>query len=223
MSWRVFYESYLATYIEKDIRAEGHIKEEHSFVTFLKQLAAMTGQLLNYSSLAKDSGVSVNTAKSWVSLLESTGLVYLLYPYSNNLTRRVIKTPKIYFFDTGLASFLTGQDNPAILQNGILSGHIFETYVVTEIIKSYWHHGVKPGFYFYRDKAGNEIDLIIEAEDTLYPIEVKRSGNPVRDDAKHFPLIKNLGHPVGLGAVVCLVPSTVPLGEGAVAVPLSAI
>jgi predicted AAA+ superfamily ATPase len=221
MEWLRFYDSYFSTYIEKDIRVFGNIKDEHDFIQFLKVTAARTGQLLNYSTLANDLGISVNTVKSWVSLLETSGLVYLLYPYSNNLSARVIKTPKLYFFDTGLAAYLAGWSNPELLENGSMNGAILETYAVTEILKSYWHNGQRPNVYFYRDRDGRELDIVIERNGVLHPIEIKRTTNPDNKDIRHFDVLKKLGRKTGLGCVICLVDEPIPLRKDIVALPLS--
>jgi predicted AAA+ superfamily ATPase len=220
MSWRLFYESYLATYIEKDIRVFGRIEDEHNFIQFMRALAARTGQLLNYSDLARDAGVSVNTAKSWASLLETAGLVFLLYPWSRNLTSRVVKTPKVYFFDTGLAAYLAGQDSPEILSRGPLAGPALETYVIGEIIKSYWNNGERPSFFFYRDVKQREIDLIIEKGGLLYPIEIKKTASPRPTDVANFALLDVPRICTGTSALICQTAEPVPLGKNAVALPV---
>jgi predicted AAA+ superfamily ATPase len=175
---------FVATYIEKDVKSLINITQEHSFLKFLKVVAARTGQLLNYSDIANDVEISVNTAKAWLSVLETSGLLYLLYPYSNNITSRATKTPKLYFFDTGLACYLTGWDNADVLENGAMNGAILETYAVSEVIKSYWHNGEQPRIYFYRDKEQREIDLIIEKNNKLYPVEIKKTATPTLKDIK---------------------------------------
>jgi predicted AAA+ superfamily ATPase len=221
IEWRLFYDSYLSTYIEKDIRVFGNIKDEHNFIQFLKIIAARTAQLLNYSTLANDVGASVNTIKSWVSLLGTSGLVYLLYPYSNNLSARAIKTPKLYFFDTGLASYLAGWNSPKLLEDGSMNGAILETYAVTEIIKSYWYNGERPNVYFYRDRAGQELDMVIERNGILHPVEIKRTANPDSKDIRHFDVLNKQGQKTGLGCVICLADEPIPLREDIVAMPLS--
>jgi predicted AAA+ superfamily ATPase len=221
MEWLRFYDSYLSTYIEKDIRVFGNIRDEHDFIQFLKVIAARTGQLLNYSTLANDVGVSVNTIKSWVSLLETSGLVYLLYPYSNNLSSRAIKTPKLYFFDTGLAAYLAGWSTSELLENGSMNGSILETYAVTEIIKSYWHNGRRPIVYFYRDKDQQELDMVIEQNGVLYPVEIKRTASPDSKDIRHFNVLKKMGLKTGPGAVICLIDEPLPLRDDIVAMPIS--
>jgi predicted AAA+ superfamily ATPase len=223
MKWELFYESYVNTYIEKDVRSLVNIIQEHNFLKFLKIVAARTGQLLNYNSMANDIGISVNTVKSWISILETSGLIFLLYPYSTNITSRLIKTPKLYFFDTGLACYLTGWDTVKVLQNGAMNGSMLETYVVSEIIKSYWHNGKKARLYFYRDKNQKEIDLIIEQNNILYPIEIKRTANPTIDDVKNFNTLKAFTKNVGTGVVICLVDSPLPITKNDLAIPLTYI
>lgn len=137
-------------------------------------MAARTGQILNYTELARDVEIDNKTAKSWISVLVTSGLIYLLYPYYSNATKRIIKTPKIYFLDTGLCSYLTKWPDASSLEAGIMSGAMLETYILTEILKTYWHNGVTPHFYYYRDMDQKEIDLVIETGDTLYPIELKK-------------------------------------------------
>ena len=184
-------------------------------------MAARTGQLLNYSELARDVDVSVNTAKNWLSVLEASGLVFLVRPYSNNLTSKAVKTPKVYFYDTGLVAYLTGYESPEALSSGIINGAILETYVVSEIVKSYIHNGEPASVYFYRDTNNREIDLIVEKGNILYPIEIKRTASPSKNDARHFGVLEKARMDVGLGAVVCLVDSPVSLGPDIVAMPVA--
>ncbi|MDR3125244.1 MAG: ATP-binding protein [Endomicrobium sp.] len=221
MKWELFYDSYINTYIEKDVKALVNIIQEHNFLNFLKIVAARTGQLLNYNSIASDIGISVNTVKSWVSILETSGLIFLLYPYSTNVTTRVVKTPKLYFFDTGLVCYLTGWDTVKVLQNGAMNGAMLETYVISEIIKSYWHNGKRARVYFYRDKNQKEIDLIIEQNNMLYPIEIKRTANPTANDVKNFNILKSFKKNIGAGAIVCLVDSPLPITKNTLAIPLT--
>ncbi|MDR3274937.1 MAG: ATP-binding protein [Endomicrobium sp.] len=221
MNWKLFYGSYISTYVEKDVRAFVNITQEHNFLKFLKVAAARTGQLLNYSDIAKDVEISVNTAKNWISVLETFGLIYLLYPYSNNITSRAIKTPKLYFFDTGLACYLTGWDTAKVLENGAMNGAMLETYVVSEIIKSYWHNGEQARIYFYRDRDKKEIDLIIEKNNKLYPIEIKRTANPNVKDIKNFSILKSFKKEIGIGAVICLTDSPLAIAENTTAMPLT--
>lgn len=209
--WAVFYESYMQTYIERDIKALSAVGNELDFVKFMRALAARTGEMLNYSELANDVGVSQPTIKSWLSILQASGLVYILRPYYNNVGNRFIKTPKVYFMDTGLACYLTGWKTPEILESGAMSGNMFETYVVSEIIKSYWHNGKQPDIYYYRDKDKREIDVLLHENGTLYPIEIKKKSNPDKGDIKAFSVIETLKQKRGTGAVACMAPTHLPL------------
>jgi predicted AAA+ superfamily ATPase len=223
MDWNLFYSSYVSSYVERDVRQISNIGSEHTFLTFLRVAAAWTGQILNYSDMASDVGVSVSTIKSWLSLLETSGLVYLLQPYSRNVTSRAIKTPKLYFFDTGLACWLTGWETAEVLQNGAMNGAMLETYVVSEIIKSYWHNGQRANVWFYRDKDKKEIDLLIEANACLHPIEIKRTAAPTLSDVKNFDILKATKAKIGTGALICLIDTPLPLSDNIVAMPLTYI
>ena len=186
----------------------------------MRSTAARTGQLLNYAEIANDVGVSQPTVKSWLSVLQTSGLVYLLYPYSNNITKRMIKTPKLYFTDTGLAAYLTAWKTPETLEAGAMNGAFLETYVITEILKSYWHNGKNPNAFFYRDKDMKEIDLILEENGKLYPVEIKKKSNPDKSDVKNFDVLKNTGKEIGSGAVVCLCETHLPITENVNMIPV---
>ena len=172
-----FYANYLKTYIERDIRKLTQVADEMQFLQFISVIASRTGQLVNYSDISKDCGISEVTAKKWLSLLVSSGLVYLLQPYSANIEKRVVKTAKLYFMDTGLAAYLTRWSNPDVMQSGAMAGAFFETYIISEIIKSFSNNGEEPPIYFYRDKDKYEIDLLIEQNNVLYPIEIKKTAS----------------------------------------------
>jgi predicted AAA+ superfamily ATPase len=221
MNRKLFYASYLKTYIERDIRILTQITDEHSFIQFIKVAAARTGQLINYTDMANDVGVSPNTIKSWISLLETSGLIYLLQPYHNNLTHRAIKTPKLYFIDTGLCCYLSGWETVATLSTGAMSGAILETYVVSEILKSYWHSGEQPNIYFYRDKEKKEIDVLIERDGKFYPIEIKRTAAPKENDVKNFEVLNTMNLPAGKGAVICFYDKLLPLNTNVNIIPIS--
>ena len=216
----LFYSSYLKTYIERDIRQLIQITDEHRFLTFVKTAAARTGQLLNYNDMAKDVEVSVNTIKSWISVLETSGLIFLLPPYYNNIANRALKTPKIYFTDTGLCSFLCGWETAETLAHGAMSGSILETYIISEIVKSYRHNGLLANLYFYRDRDNKEIDLLIERNGSFYPIEIKRSASPKLDDVKHFNILPLLKVPTGKGAIICLYDKILPLNSQTNIIPV---
>jgi predicted AAA+ superfamily ATPase len=220
MSRDIFYKSYVQTYIHRDVRDMLNITDDIAFHRFLATVAARTGQLLNYSDLARDVDIDHKTAKAWLSVLETSGLIYLLQPYHTNVTKRIIKTPKLYFLDTGLCSYLTQWPTAASLEAGAMSGAILETFLFSEILKSYFHHGKTPRFYYYRDVDQREIDLVIEMGDALYPVEFKKTANPSQTASKQFHLLEKLGKKVGHGAVICFVEKPVPLSREVTAIPV---
>lgn len=218
----IFYSSYVQTYIERDVKDLMKIGDELKFLTFLKTIAARTGQLINYADIAKDVDIDVKTAQSWTSILETSGIIKMLYPYHNNLTKRAIKTPKMYFLDTGLCSYLCGWDSPTTLMNGTMSGNILETFAFAEILKSYWNNAKQLNIYFYRDTDQKEIDFVIETNETLYPIEVKKTANPTGVKL-WFNVLKDTGKSLGDGAVICLYNSILPIKENIITIPVNYI
>jgi len=216
----MFYSSYLKTYIEKDIRDLINISDESAFIKFMKVASARTGQLINYADMASDVGVSANTIKSWLSLLETSGLTFMLYPYSNNMINRAVKTPKLYFYDTGLVCYLTGWVSANTLQNGAMNGAILETYVISEILKSYQYNGKSVSAYFYRDKEKKEIDLLIEQNGKFYPIEIKRTASPKESDVKNFNILESKKIPAGKGAIICFYENFLPLNRAVNIIPM---
>lgn len=216
----LFYQSYIQTYIRRDVKDILSISDETLFYSFLGAVAARTGQLLNYADLARDTAIDNKTAKSWLSVLETSGLVYLLKPYHRNVTKRLVKSPKLYFLDTGLCTYLTKWPTPDSLEAGAMSGAILETYLFSEILKSYYHNGVEPYFYYYRDLDQKEVDLVIETGDSLYPVEFKKTATPSSTASKHFHLLEKLGKKVGHGAVFCFVEQDVVLSEDVTAIPV---
>jgi predicted AAA+ superfamily ATPase len=217
----IFYNSYIQTYIQRDVRDLTRVGNEQTFHHFLRAAAARSGQLLNYANLARDVDIDQKTVKSWLSILETSGIIYLLQPYHSNLTKRLIKTPKLYFLDTGLCAYLTQWSTAKALEAGAMSGAILETYILAEIIKSYWHNGLTPYLYFYRDKDQKEVDLIIEQNGALYPVEFKKTAAPGRNASKHFPVLEKLDNPIGHGAVICLRETGIPLSQQVDAIPIS--
>lgn len=219
-----FYANYLKTYIERDIRKLTQVADELQFMQFISVVASRTSQLVNYSDIADECSISEVTAKKWLSLLVTSGLVYLLKPYSVNVEKRIIKTPKLYFMDTGLAAYLTKWTNPEVMQNGAMSGAFFETYVVAEVIKSFANKGLEPPIYFYRDKDKIEIDLLIEQNGTVFPVEIKKTASPDSNDAKNFFITSRLKNvKIGQCVVLCNTNSVVSLsknGVNAIAVPI---
>ena len=223
--WADYYSSYFQTYIEKDIKDVLNIQDESAFIKFVKSTASLTGEMLNYTTIAEICGKDVSTVKSWISALESSGLVYLLEPYHNNFNKRLIKTPKMYFLDTGLACWLLGWNTPEQLVKGAMWGHIFESFVFAEVLKSYYNDGiVKPPLYYYRDKDKNEIDLLVEDGGILYPIEIKTTGDPNKSMVKAFRYIEDIpGKKVGNGAVICLAKEPLPLKENVWILPVQMV
>lgn len=219
----LFYSSYVQTYLQRDIRDLARVGDEMSFLRFLRAAAARTGQLLNMAELARDADVAPNTAKMWLSILQVSGIAYLLEPYHTNVTKRLVKTPKLYFLDTGLCAYLTEWSSPETLEAGAMSGAILETWIVAELLKSYWHNGRRAPFYFYRDKDQKEIDLIIVQDGTVYPLELKKTASPSKDDVRHFRVLDKLNMPIGSGGVICLTEQSLPLTQTTHSIPVDTI
>lgn len=220
-----YYNAYLKTYIERDIKKLVNIQDENAFLKFIKAVASLTGQMLNMATIAEICGKDVSTVKNWLSILVSSGIVYLLQPYSNNFNKRLIKTPKLYFLDTGLACFLTSWNTKEQLADGAMKGHMFETFVLSEILKSYYNDGItEPPLFYYRDKEKNEIDIVIEDNGKLYPIEIKCKSNPTKDDIKAFSLLEKIPtKQVMAGCVICLAENVGFLDKETLILPVSLI
>lgn len=216
----LFYSSYIQTYLQRDVRDLAKVGDEGAFLKFLRATAARTGQLLNLSELARDIGISSVTAKTWLSILETSGIVFLLEPYFTNITKRMVKTPKLYFFDTGLASYLTGWSSPEVLESGAMSGAILETFILMEILKSYWHNGKHAPLFYYRDKDQKEIDLLIVQDNIAYPLEFKKTASPSQTAYRSLSAIANLNLNKGPGGVICLVKTLLPLSQDIHAIPV---
>lgn len=181
-----FYSSYIKTYVERDVRQLTQVADEMLFMQFIAVVASRTGQLVNFSDIARTVGIDPKTARQWISILQTSGIVYLLQPYFGNIEKRLVKTPKLYFSDTGLAAHLTRWLTSETLMTGAMNGAFFETFVVNEIRKSFTNAGLEPPLYYYRDSDCVEIDLLIESNGTLYPVEIKATSSPKSDDAKNF-------------------------------------
>ena len=218
--WSLFYSSFVKTYIERDVRQLLNIGNELSFYNFLKAVAARTGQELSLTDLSNTLDISLNTVKSWISVLQASGIVYLLRPYYENITKRLTKRPKLYFLDTGLCAYLTDWNTPETLSSGAMSGAIFETFVMTEILKSYKHNGLQPSFYYYRDSNQVEIDLLILQNGIIYPVEIKRTATPDKKMIKHFNVLESFGKKVGYGSLICLTENVYPLTQNANAISI---
>lgn len=222
--WQMYYGSYVTTYVERDVKELAQVGDEVKFIRFMAVLAARNGQLLNLQSAANDVGISQPTADRWLSILVASHLVYLLQPYANNLTSRAVKTPKLYFLDTGLAAYLSRWNTAEALRAGAMSGAYFEAFVIAEIIKSYYNKGIlEPPLYFYRDKDKKEIDLLIEDNQTLYPLEIKQHADPSAKDLKNFDVLERLGQTVhvGTGGVICTYERMVTLKDGFWTIPVN--
>ena len=200
-----FYSSYLKTYIERDIRQLINVKNETVFYNFLIAVAARTGQLLNATDISNTVNVSVKTVQEWLSVLQASGIIYILHPFWANANKRLSKTPKLYFFDTGLACYLSGWETAKQVERGAMSGHLFETFVVSEIFKSYMNAGKDlRNVFFYRDSKKREIDIVLKNGRKLHPVEIKTSGNAGPDAIKNFGALKAFDdYEVGFGNVIC--------------------
>ena len=211
--FEMFYTMYVNTYIERDVRNLTQVGDTLTFLKFMTALASRIGQLLNLNSVASEVGITIPTAQRWLSILVSSNIVYLLEPYHNNIVKRAVKTPKIYFLDTGLVSYLTRWKDKDVLESGNMAGNFFENFVIVEIIKSYYNNGeLRPPLYFYRDKEKKEIDLIIEQNGKLHPIEIKKSANPNKDMISSFKVLDKIGK-IGEGGIICMYDKIIDLDE----------
>ncbi|MGN0416028.1 MAG: ATP-binding protein [Agathobacter sp.] len=220
-----YFGSYMQTYLERDIRDLVRVKDENKFLKFISCVAAQTSQEVNLSDLAKDVMIDQKTAGQWLSILISSGLVYLLHPYSGNTIKRIVKRPKLYFMDTGLACYLSMWNNPRALELSAMAGAMFENYVISEILKGYANQGidVRSRMFYYRDNNGKEIDLMILENGKIYPIEIKKSADPGKDPLKNFTVLDELTEEIGEGAIICMTPVVIPLDEKNKLVPIGCI
>ena len=216
----VFYSSYLQTYIERDVSELVNLTDKLIFRDFIRAAACRVGQLLNIHSIAQDVGVSDDTAKRWLQVLEKSDIIFYLRPYSNNLLKRTVKTPKLYFFDTGLVAYLTKYSSPDILVNGALNGAILENYAVSELLKTYQNNAKECLLWYYRDKEGHEIDMIMESDGVLHPLEIKRSANPGSELIGAFDILSKGSIPKGKGAVLCMRPTLSAINSENYIVPI---
>lgn len=203
---QIFYSSYLTTYIERDIRELSDSIDSLKFLRFITAVAARCGQMLNTADIARDADINQKQAKDWLGVLETLGIIFCLYPYSNNMLKRLVKAPKLYFFDTGIVCYLTKWSSGETLESGAMNGAILENYVVSEIMKTYLNNGREPFMYYYRDKDAKEIDIILEHDGVLNPIEIKKSSNPGSELVKVFALLDKASTPRSKGAVICMKP-----------------
>ncbi len=216
----VFYSSYLQTYIERDVSESVALTDKLQFQDFIRAAACRAGQMLNVHTIAQDVGISDDTAKRWLQVLEKSDIIFYLRPYSNNLLKRTIKTPKLYFFDTGLVAYLTKYTSPEILQNGAINGSILENYVVSELMKSYQNAAQDCLLWYYRDKDNHEIDLIMESDGQLHPLEIKRSINPGSELIGAFTVLDKGSVPRGKGAILCMRPELSAINADNYIVPI---
>lgn len=200
----MYYSSYLFTYVERDVRDISGTVDALKFNRFITAVAARTSQLLNYQALAEDAEIDIQTSKAWVNILETLGIIFLLHPYSNNVLKRTIKTPKVYFYDTGLVCYLTKWSSPEVAESGAMSGALLENFTVSEIVKGYQNAGLEPYLYFYRDRDAKEIDVILEGDGKLCPLEIKKTATPDKRIVRTFGVIDKSPLQLGTGAVLCM-------------------
>ena len=225
MDWETYYRSYIDTYLQRDIRDLSQVADEMQFYNFMTVAAAHTSKPVVYEELANAAGVSAPTAKKWLSLLVSSHIVALVQPYSNNILKRVVKMPLMHFLDTGLAAYLLKWGSPEVLERGIMAGAFFESYVFSEIYKSYLNEGKEPPVYYYHDKDQKEIDLLLYRDGAVCPIEIKKAASPGRDAVKNFSVLSPLCAPehfgamrelkveIGTGSVICMARDLLPIDD----------
>ena len=215
------YSSYIATYIERDVREISGIIDSLKFYDFVTATAAHIGQIINFRTIADAAGISVQTAKEWMQILERLGIIFFLHPYTNNLLKRTISKPKLYFYDTGLAIYLTRWSDSITLMNGSFNVAALENFVVSEIVKSYYNAGEEHYINYYRDKDAKEIDIVREINNTVYPMEIKKTGLPDERITKVFSVLENKGKTVAPGIVLCTAQNISTLGKGNYVVPIA--
>ena len=219
-SGNIFYNSYISTYIERDVKELSESIDSLRFLRFVTAVAARCGQLLNIADIARDADINQKQAKDWLAILETLGIIFYLHTYSNNLLKRLVKTPKLYFYDTGLVCHLTRWSSAETLEAGAMSGAILENYVVSEITKTYLNCGMEPYLYYYRDKDAKEIDLVLEQGGVLNPIEIKKTANPGSELTRVFSLLDKASTPRGKGAVICMKPQLTAIDRDNYVVPV---
>lgn len=220
---KIFYSSYLSTYIERDVKELSDAIDSLKFFRFITAVAARCSQMLNISDIAQDADINQKQAKDWIHILETLGIIFYLHPYSNNLLKRLVKTPKLYFYDTGLVCYLTKWTSAAVLESGAMNGAILENYVVSEIAKTYLNSGLEPAMYYYRDKDSKEIDVVLEQNGELNPIEIKKTSNPGTELTRVFSLLDKASVPRGKGAIICMKPSVGAIDRDNYIIPIWAI
>lgn len=219
----IFYSSYIDTYMERDVRRLSNDIDSLKFLRFLRSVAARTSQQVNYKGIADDAEIDQTTAKNWLHVLEALGIIFLLEPYSNNVLKRTVSTPKLYFYDSGIVCYLTRWSSPETAMEGAMSGALLENYTVAEIIKTYQNAGQEPFLYYYRDKDAREIDLILERDGKLFPIEIKKMASPPKKLTKLFDLIDKSPLQRGTGAILCMADQLGAFDQNNLIVPISLI
>lgn len=219
----IFYSSYIDTYMERDVRRLSNDIGSLKFLRFLRSVAARTSQQVNYKGIADDAEIDQTTAKNWLHVLEALGIIFLLEPYSNNVLKRTVSTPKLYFYDSGIVCYLTRWSSPETAMEGAMSGALLENYTVAEIIKTYQNAGQEPFLYYYRDKDAREIDLILERDGKLFPIEIKKMASPPKKLTKVFDLIDKSPLQRGTGAILCMADQLGAFDQNNLIVPISLI
>ena len=200
----IFYSSYLSTYMERDVRDLSGTVDALKFVRFITAVAARTSQLVNYKNIADDADIDQVTCKNWMNILETLGIIFLLHPYSNNVLKRTIKTPKVYFYDTGLVCYLTRWSSPEVVESGAMSGALLENFTVSEIMKSYQNAGLEPYIHYYRDRDAKEIDVILEGDGKLCPLEIKKTAMPDKRLVRSFNVIDKSPLRIGTSGILCM-------------------
>lgn len=219
----IFYSSYIDTYMERDVRRLSNDIDSLKFLRFLRSVAARTSQQVNYKGIADDAEIDQTTAKNWLHVLEALGIIFLLEPYSNNVLKCTVSTPKLYFYDSGIVCYLTRWSSPETAMEGAMSGALLENYTVAEIIKTYQNAGQEPFLYYYRDKDAREIDLILERDGKLFPIEIKKMASPPKKLTKVFDLIDKSPLQRGTGAILCMADQLGAFDQNNLIVPISLI
>lgn len=218
----IYYKSYIDTYIEKDVRKLISASSEMQFRKFIALLALRTAQEVVYSDLSNALGINVDTVKRWISILQTSGIIYLLEPYMSNASKRIIKAPKLYFLDTGLCAYLCKWPNSEMLMDCAMNGAFFETYVVSEIIKSFYNNGVEPQqyIYYYRDIDKKEVDILLVKDGALYPVEIKKGVKPNKP-TKNFNVLEKYNMPIKRGMVIDNAEKIRALNDNAFIFPIS--
>lgn len=214
-----FFNSYIETYLMRDAVDDYSITDTEGFRKFLRACAAFAGQIVNYNDLGVSAGVSGATAKEWLKILQSMGIIFLLEPYASNELKRLAKTPKLYFCDTGFCAYLSSWTSRDVLMNGAASGHYYENYVIAELMRHYAYGKNKVNLNFYRDNKMKEIDLIVEENGVLHPVEIKKSASPDKSVIKAFSALKDAGREIGTGAVICMSDRVLPFDENNLMMP----